>query len=165
MTRKQFVERMMEACRIARLKGAVFNEPVCIAQAAHESNWGRSGLTTKACNLFGIKAGAGWDKDTLELPTKEWSKDRGWYTTMARWRAYPSWNECIVDYAAVLGRLWWYQDAMAAIDDPEAFLAGLLPRDGEPGWATDPDYADKVRAAGRAVERLGGPKWGGVAGG
>lgn len=160
MTDREFVDRMMEACRIARMKGAVVNETVCVAQAALESNWGRSGLAVRACNLFGIKAGGSWKGPVLELPTKEWSKERGWYTTVARWRAYPSWNECIVDYSKVLAGLWWYRDAMAAVDDPDAFLEGLLPKDGEPGWATDPNYAMKVRAVGRKVEELGGPKWG-----
>lgn len=160
MTKQQFVQRMTEAIRVARLKGAVINDAVCIAQAALESNWGRSGLAIKACNLFGIKAGKSWTGPVIELPTREWSQDRGWYKTTARWRMYPSWNECILDYSKVLQGLSWYRDAIAAHADPEAFLQGLLPRPGEPGWATDPDYGDKIRAVAREIEKLGGPSWG-----
>lgn len=157
--KERFVQRMLEACRVARLKGAVFNEPVCLAQAALESNWGRSGLATRALNLFGIKAGRSWAGPVLELPTKEWSKERGTYDTVARWRVYPSWNECIVDYATVLNGMPWYQDAVVAASDPEAFLQGLLPNGKEPGWATDPGYAEKVRRMAREIARLGGPQW------
>ncbi len=159
MTKKEFVERMGEACATAKLKGARFSEPVVTAQGALESSWGNSGLCVKANNLFGIKAGSSWKGPTLDLPTKEWSKERGWYNTIAKWRMYPSWNECIVDYSRVLSRLRWYHDALSVTHDPDRFLAALLPGANEPGWATDPDYARKVRDVAREIERLGGPRW------
>ena len=74
MTKQEFIERMKQACIVARQKDADFNEPVVTAQGALESSWGNSGLCTKANNLFGIKAGKSWRGPTLELPTREWSK-------------------------------------------------------------------------------------------
>jgi flagellum-specific peptidoglycan hydrolase FlgJ len=159
MTKQEFIERMKQACIVARQKGADFNEPVATAQAALESNWGNSGLCSKACNLFGIKAGNVWKGPTLDLPTREWSKARGWHETIAKWRVYPSWNECIVDYSRLLTRLKWYHDTHNVRHDPDGFLAAILPSDEEPGWATDPNYARKVRDVAREIERLGGPKW------
>jgi flagellum-specific peptidoglycan hydrolase FlgJ len=159
MTKLEFIERMRKACVTARQKGARFNEAVVVAQAALESNWGNSGLCVRACNLFGIKAGSSWKGSVLELPTKEWSKTRGWYDTVARWRMYPSWNECIVDYSRLLSRLSWYRDALDVLHDPDKFLAAILPNDNEPGWATDPEYARKIGNVAREIERLGGPKW------
>ena len=102
MTKQEFIERMKQACIVARQKGADFNEPVVTAQGALESSWGNSRLCVKANNLFGIKEGKSWRGPTLELPTREWSKAKGWYETTAQWRVYPSWNECIVDYGRLL---------------------------------------------------------------
>ena len=55
MTKQEFIERMKQACIVARQKGADFNEPVVTAQGALESSWGNSGLCVKANNLFGIR--------------------------------------------------------------------------------------------------------------
>lgn len=159
MTKLEFIERMGKACNTARQKGALFNDAVVTAQAALESSWGNSGLCIKACNLFGIKAGPSWQGATLELPTREWSKQRGWYSTVARWRKYPSWNECIVDYSRIIHSLSWYRGCTTALDDADAYLQALLPAPGKPGWATDPNYARKVRDVAREIKRLGGPKW------
>ena len=159
MTKKEFVKRMGEACQTAKLKGAAFNEPVVMAQGALESSWGNSGLAVKANNLFGTKAGASWKGPTLDLPTREWDKQRGWYNTIAKWRMYPSWNECIVDYSRLLASRSWFRAALSVTHDPDKFLTALLPAPNKPGWATDPDYARKVRDVAREIERLGGPRW------
>jgi flagellum-specific peptidoglycan hydrolase FlgJ len=132
---------------------------VC-AQAALESGWGNSGLTVKANNLFGIKAGKSWTGRTLDLPTKEWSKSKGWYRTVARWCSWPNWSDCIVYYSGMMQRLPWFRDTLDHTGDADKFLEALLPDDGQPGWATDPRYASKVRAVGAEIERLGGPVWG-----
>jgi flagellum-specific peptidoglycan hydrolase FlgJ len=159
MTKADFVMRMMSACAKAKNQGVKFNEAVVCAQAALESNWGRSGLCVRANNLFGIKAGRSWRGKTLDLPTKEWSKSRGWYRTTSHWCSWSDWSDCIVYYSEMLHRLSWFRDALGHLYDSDAFLEALLPEIGQPGWATDPRYASKVRAVGARIERLGGPKW------
>jgi flagellar protein FlgJ len=159
MTKTKFVNKMKAACGGARCKNARFSTPVVFAQAALESNWGNSTLCRKANNLFGIKAGKRWTGPTLDLPTKEWSKQRGWYKTMAHWCIWPDWMSCIIYYGEMLQRLPWFRDALDHAGDADKFLEALLPGDGQLGWATDPRYASKVRAAGAQIERLGGPKW------
>lgn len=153
-----FVFRMRKACDIARQKGAIFNEAVVFAQAALESAWGRSALASEARNILGIKVGSSWRGPAITLPTGEYV-DGKWTVTTERFRKYPSWNECIVDYSKILQRCVWYHDALKNIDDAEKFLEGLLPRKGEPGWATDPRYDDKIRRIAQEIERLGGPAW------
>ena len=154
MTHGEFVERMKKAIEIAKAKGAKVNGMAIAAQAALESGWGESGLTQAANNLFGIKAGRNWKGEVLELPTWEYSQAQGWYRTVAHWRKYPSWNECIVDYAAIIASLSWFRDALPHADPPngdgdaEAWIRALLPRPGEPGWATDPQYLAKVQGVG-----------------
>ena len=150
---------MMTAVQQAQNQGAVFNPAVVVAQAALESGWGNSGLTIKANNLFGIKASKSWTGPTLDLPTKEWSKTKGWYKTVARWCVWPSWTDCVLYYAEMLQRLSWFRDALPHVNNADEFLRALLPEAGQPGWATDPNYFNKVRQAGAEVERLGGPKW------
>jgi flagellum-specific peptidoglycan hydrolase FlgJ len=159
MTKKEFVTKMVEAIQLAKSRELRINAAVVCAQAALESGWGRSGLCVKANNLFGIKAGSKWRGKTLDLPTKEWSKSRGWYRTTAHWCIYPDWTDCIIYYGEMLQRLSWFRDALDYINDADKFLKALLPEDGQPGWATDPRYASKVRAVGARIEKLGGPRW------
>lgn len=160
MTKHQFLLRMKEACEVARQKGARFNEAVVTAQAALESAWGNSQLARMANNLFGIKAGPSWYGAVLELPTREWDKKRGWYAITAKWRKYPSWSECIVDYANLIARLSWFKDALNHLENADSFLKALLPSPPrKPGWATDPNYFDKVKKAGMIIEGMGGVKW------
>lgn len=56
-----YLYRMKEACQVARMKKAKFNEAVVTAQGALESSWGTSELAKKANNLFGIKRTLGWE--------------------------------------------------------------------------------------------------------
>lgn len=150
---------MMTAVQQAQNQGAVFNPAVVVAQAALESGWGNSGLTIKANNLFGIKASKSWTGPTLDLPTKEWSKTKGWYKTVARWCVFESWADCVMYYYEMLKRLPWFQDALPYANDSDLFLKALLPEPGQPGWATDPNYKQKVYKTAMDVAALGGPKW------
>lgn len=141
---------MRKALPIAKAKGAILNSKGAMAQAALESGWGLSYLTRRANNLFGIKAGSRWTGPTLDLPTLEWDGKK-YYRIIARWRAYPSWNECLVDYSKLIQRLSWYRDALPHADPPsgdgdaEEWLAHLVDKDtpGELAWATGPNYVSK----------------------
>lgn len=111
-----------------------------IAQAILESNWGESGLTQKANNLFGIKgsgpAGSVW------MPTTEYrGQDR--YATTAQFRKYNNWSESVADHTRLIlngtkdkptryhGVLWEdYKTAATAI--------------WKGGYATDPKYPQKL---------------------
>jgi flagellum-specific peptidoglycan hydrolase FlgJ len=159
MTKTEFVARIVKACEQAADKGARFCLPVVVAQAALESGWGNSGLTQKGNNLFGIKAGKRWRGKVINLPTREWSKERGWYRTTAPWCCYDSWTACVMDYASLVCTRSWFRDALSHLQDSDGFLRALLPEEGQPGWATDPRYFSKVRAAADEIERLGGPAW------
>lgn len=150
----EFLLGVLAAARRAAAEGAPIVPAVVAAQAALESAWGNSRLARDANNLFGIKAGRSWAGEVLELPTREFDPETGWIRMLARWRKYPSWTACIADYAAILKRLSWFADAVAAAErgDAMGFLDGLLPRKGEPGWATDPAYRSKVLSV---MRRLG----------
>jgi len=162
--KRKFLERILGAVTIAKQKGAVINTPAVVAQAALESAWGTSFLAKQACNIFGVKAGKGWKGGVISLPTMEF-RDGKWVREVATWRVYLSWNEAIVGYSRLIQSLSWFKDALPYADpphgdgDPDRWIDALLPKLGEPGWATDPRYKDKIVAVAREVERLGGPKW------
>jgi uncharacterized FlgJ-related protein len=64
-----------------------------LAQAAHETGWGRAAMKTRdgqpAHNLFGIKATAGWTGKVAEVATTEYINGQP-RRVMAKFRAYDS---------------------------------------------------------------------------
>ena len=118
-----------------------------MAQAAHESGWGRREIVnadgSASHNLFGIKAGAGWTGPVAEVTTTEWVGGEPQKVT-AKFRAYASYAESFQDYARLLKENPRYAGVMAQLANgtasPETFASGLQ----RAGYATDPAYADKL---------------------
>lgn len=150
MSRQEFIEKAWRAAVAVRNRGALISAPVVVAQAALESNYGLSALARDHNNLFGVKGE--YKGHYVEYKTSEQTPDGTWYTTVAKFRSYPSWEEAFNDYASIIERLPWYADAADAAHSPRDFLKGILAKlsdDGqvlEPGWATDQRYFDKVWA-------------------
>ena len=138
--RRDFLERaLVAATEAARYYS--FNPAIAAAQSALESNWGQSQLAREAMNLKGIKSGRSWTGPTIELPTREYREaDDEWYTTMATWRKYDSWEHAFRDYGALIERV--YPHAATLADYPRQFLEALV--SGQLKYATDPAYVAKV---------------------
>lgn len=111
-----------------------------IAQAALESAWGGSGLTARANNLFGIKAGKAWHGEVLELPTREVVNGSVWVTVNARWRKYATWADCLLDHADFFHVNLRYSKALEHPHDSVRFAEEVAAA----GYATDPNYAKKI---------------------
>lgn len=124
-----------------------------IAQAGHESGWGRREILradgTPSHNLFGIKAGAGWKGAVAEVTTTEYVDGRP-QRMVQRFRAYASPAEAFADYAALMTGHARYRPVLAAGGDARAFAEGLQ----RAGYATDPRYAEKLGGAIATVQRL-----------
>ncbi|HWZ64802.1 MAG TPA: flagellar assembly peptidoglycan hydrolase FlgJ [Steroidobacteraceae bacterium] len=125
-----------------------------VAQAALESNWGqsvpRAASGASSNNLFGIKAGESWGGPAVSARTQEYSGG-SLETTSAAFRAYGSPGESFQDYVALLRGNARFSAALGSGAGVGAF-AGALQR---AGYATDPDYANKVtRVAGEVVATL-----------
>ncbi|SHI35971.1 Flagellum-specific peptidoglycan hydrolase FlgJ [Clostridium cavendishii DSM 21758] len=71
---------------------------ILIAQAALETGWGKSELSSKSNNLFGIKADKSWKGPKVKMKTNENFKD----VIYDDFRAYSSRNESIKDYGEFL---------------------------------------------------------------
>lgn len=142
MSNARFAAHMfMLATEVAKTRK--INAAICAAQAVLESGYGKSLLSRRANNLFGIKA-FGWKGPKYAIKTREWDANKGMYVIKAQFRQYGSWAECLQDYASIIERLSWYRDAAENADDPMKYLEGILPTEREPGWATDPHYRSKI---------------------
>lgn len=114
-----------------------------IAQAAHETGWGKRDIRhadgTSSNNLFGIKAGANWKGPVAEVTTTEYVNGQP-QKVKAKFRAYASAEESFADYAKLMKDNPRYERVLANAGDAKRFAHGLQ----RAGYATDPAYADKL---------------------
>lgn len=117
-----------------------------IAQAAHESGWGRREIKMRdgsnSFNVFGIKATDSWKGPVAEVQTTEYIDGKAQKVT-AKFRAYASYEDAFKDYAKLLGNNARYADVVAKAQKgggAQTFAQGLQ----KAGYATDPEYASKL---------------------
>jgi flagellar protein FlgJ len=124
-----------------------------IAQAAHETGWGRKEIKnadgTTSFNLFGIKAGPNWKGATTETTTTEYIGGKAHKVTQT-FRAYASYAESFADYANTMKNSPRYAAVVAAGNDANGFAKGLQ----KAGYATDPAYAAKLSKMIHMTERV-----------
>jgi len=123
-----------------------------VAQAALETGWGRAvpnHAEGSSYNLFGIKAGSSWEGATANVPTLEF-EDGVAVRKVEKFRAYSSPAESFNDYAKLIGNNPRYENARGAGGDVTTFASAL--QDG--GYATDPNYAQKIVAVADQVRAL-----------
>ncbi|HEX3914436.1 MAG TPA: glucosaminidase domain-containing protein [Steroidobacteraceae bacterium] len=138
----EFVSRVLPSIR--RAASSLGLDPAgMLAQAALETGWGqrmpRGADGSPSHNLFGIKAGEGWTgarvtADTMEVVNGVATPRR------SAFRAYGSIEESVNDFASLLKNSPRYRDVLAAGGDAGAFVASM----GRSGYATDPDYGNKL---------------------
>lgn len=121
-----------------------------LAQAALESGWGRREIRnadgSSSYNVFGIKAGRGWDGKVADVMTTEYI-DGVAHKRLEKFRAYDSYADAFADYARMLSGSPRYREVMASAGDAQAFASALQ----RAGYATDPLYAQKL---GRVIAKV-----------
>ena len=141
---QQFVEAMAPYAEAAAHRLGV-SARALLAQAALETGWGthmpRRTDGTPSFNLFGIKAGSGWAGERVSVPTLEFEGGLP-VRRVDAFRAYASPAAAFHDFAQLLTSTPRYAAALGRGDDVRGFAAALV----HGGYATDPDYADKVAA-------------------
>lgn len=110
---------------------------VTIAQAILESGYGKSGLTQRGNNYFGIK-GSG-PAGSINLPTREVLGGRS-VTVNANFRAYHNAAESFVDHGKFFQQNSRYSQALQHTNDPKRFAQEIQ----KAGYATDPNYAKSL---------------------
>ena len=119
-----------------------------LAQAAHESGWGRREIRmpdgSSSHNVFGIKAGPGWTGKTTTVTTTE-VVDGVPHKVRQTFRAYDSYAEAYTDHARLLSESPRYARVVTEGGSAQGFARSLQ----RAGYATDPDYASKL---GRVID-------------
>ena len=140
-----FVKRHGDAAdRVAKATGLPAG--FMLGQAGHETGWGKHEIKqkdgTNSFNLFGIKAGPNWTGKVAEVTTTEYVNGVA-KKTVAKFRAYDSYDASFRDYARLITETPRYAQAKQQTSSPLAFASGLQ----RAGYATDPEYANKLSRA------------------
>jgi flagellar protein FlgJ len=147
-----FVAEHQEAARAAE-RATGIPATFMIAQAAHETGWGRKEIRlpdgSTSHNLFGIKAGASWKGRVAEVTTTEYIDGQP-QKVKARFRAYDTPEAAFADYARLMQNSPRYAQVVANAATAEGFAQGLQ----RAGYATDPQYADKLTRVINTTVRL-----------
>ncbi|WP_018150238.1 flagellar assembly peptidoglycan hydrolase FlgJ [Leeia oryzae] len=113
------------------------------AHAALESGWGKREIRDangrNSYNLFGIKAGEGWQGRVAEITTTEYVNGSP-VKQVDKFRAYDSYEDAFADYAKLLASNDRYGQALNKGADVTGFALALQ----RGGYATDPNYALKL---------------------
>jgi flagellar protein FlgJ len=117
---------------------------VILSQAALETGWGRyvlkDGEGQSSFNLFNIKADSRWDGEFVAKNALEY-RDGKPIAEQSRFRSYDDYAQSFEDYVSFLQSQPRYREALKHVGDPETFVEKLH----EAGYATDPQYADKIK--------------------
>jgi len=138
----------MYATLKAKAEEMGFKNPEAIArvgaaQSALETGYGKA--LAGGNNYFGIK-GSGGNKQS----TKEYSPERGYYTSNESFRTYNNMGDSAADYLRLMQNPRYAK--VAAAETPEEAIA----HQGRSGYATSPNYAPSLRAIHSANMAEGG---------
>ncbi len=143
-TPEGFIESLMPHARTVAGKLGL-HPAFIVAQAALETGWGEHVMKTaeghSSHNLFGIKAGSHWQGNTVSSDTLEF-RDGVMKQEKAAFRSYSSLADAFHDYAKFLSDNPRYRKVVNSGTDVEQFSNSLS----KAGYATDPAYANKIRA-------------------
>ena len=140
-----FVQRHSEAAaKVERDSGIPAS--YMLGQAGHETGWGKSQIKmadgANSFNLFGIKAGPSWTGKVASVTTTEYVNGTP-QKTVAKFRAYDSFEDSFRDYANLINNNPRYAQARQQTGSSYAYASGLQ----KAGYATDPEYASKLSRA------------------
>ncbi len=140
---RAFIDQLLPAARRAA-KALGIDATVIVAQAALETGWGqhipKTADGSSSNNLFGVKADNRWQGNVTEQETTEFLGGR-LRKVVAQFRAYGSAADSVSDYVRLISSSKRYAPALNA-ESAAQYLNAL--EDG--GYATDPNYAEKIQA-------------------
>jgi flagellar protein FlgJ len=147
---ESFVQRLLPHAQAASADSGI-PAHFMMGQAALETGWGRAEIRgadgQNSYNLFGIKAGGSWKGRTVDIVTTEYVNGKP-QKQVDTFRAYDSYADSFRDYANMLRGNARYQNVVAAGHSAAGFAQGLQ----QAGYATDPNYAQKLMSVIRMVE-------------
>lgn len=176
MDKKQFKEKILPIAESIYTTTKIV-PIITMTQAAHESNWGNSGLTEKANNLFGYTADDVWIENknqTMIMQTTEYStyppeKIKYWnrvgdivtkipysngskLTVAVPFRKYETWEDSVKDWARNISLRPRY--AIAYKWAKEGNLEQYAVAVQAAGYATDPHYSEQLVILGKRIQEI-----------
>jgi flagellum-specific peptidoglycan hydrolase FlgJ len=147
MTEKEFVQIYGGVARRVTSGTGIFPETL-LAQAYVESGGGKSLLSAKYKNFFGIKAGTSWKGTKVVLKTREVinSKD---IIVPAAFRVYASFADSARDYVELLTK---GKNFQAAKVTSSPTYQEQIRRIKAAGYATDPKYVQVITSVANRVQ-------------
>lgn len=140
MTKSQFIELIS---KIVIKENEKRNFPlfssVVIAQAIHETGYGKSDIMMKANAVFGIKATKSWGGKVYNAKTKECYDGISMTTISSSFRAYNNLQDSVSDYFDLICKSTRYRKALIT-NSPKECIEAI--KNG--GYATDPNYVDSI---------------------
>ncbi|WP_284202404.1 flagellar assembly peptidoglycan hydrolase FlgJ [Psychromonas marina] len=140
---KSFIETLMPYAKKAA-KALGISPEVLVAQSALETGWGKKVINNSdnqsSFNLFNIKAHRSWQgdkvaKDSLEVENGIGVKRR------SDFRAYDNYEQSFADYGKFISTNQRYQEALQQGTNADRYIEEIQ----KAGYATDPQYADKIK--------------------
>lgn len=151
-THEDFIQTLKPAAHAAAAKLGTQPEAI-LAVAALETGWGQHVMPTQngnsSFNLFGIKASKGWHQGKVMATTLEF-ENGAMQKRREPFRTYNNPAESVADFADFIQRNPRYQTALNNADNPEKFLKEIH----KAGYATDPDYSQKVVSVMRQIQAM-----------
>ncbi|MCD9518821.1 flagellar assembly peptidoglycan hydrolase FlgJ [Photobacterium phosphoreum] len=123
-----------------------------IAQAALETGWGKKVINNalgSSNNLFNIKADPRWQGQKVATKTLEFH-DGIAVQEQAAFRSYDSYQHSFDDFVNFLQHNPRYSKALTHSNQPQQFIREIH----QAGYATDPNYSNKVLAVMKKVQSL-----------
>ena len=140
---EEFVSSVWEHAKTAAQKIGL-NPAVMVAQAALETGWGKHIINksdgNSSNNLFNIKSDKSWEGEKASKVTLEFEQGAA-VKKQASFRAYDSIKESVNDFVDFLTQNPRYKEALQNTAKPSDFLDSLQ----KAGYATDPNYASKIK--------------------
>ena len=135
---RDFVTKLMPLARkVARKYG--LNPVVIVCQAALETGWGKHIGADN--NFFGIKGNSSWKGRTAVKSSPEFENGR-MVNELSSFRAYNSPRKSFEDYASLISTNTRYAKAASVSSDPDQYFEEIQ----KAGYATDPNYAKKLKS-------------------
>lgn len=140
---KSFIETLMPyAKKVAKNLG--ISPAALVAQSALETGWGKKIINgsdnQSSFNLFNIKAHKNWSGEKVSKSSLEVEGGIG-VKRRSDFRAYESYEQSFADYGKFITSNQRYQEALQQGNNAERYIEEIH----KAGYATDPQYADKIK--------------------
>lgn len=142
-SQEDFVERMMPYA-VRATEGTGFNPLVLVTQAALETGWGKHVPSNN--NYYGIKANSSWTGESESYASDEFINGT-FSKVVSGFRKYSDVLESMMDYIDFISTNPRYEKALDKSFDTDKYFEEIQ----RAGYATDPNYADKLKNISRKI--------------